>query len=302
MKLMTTAIATLLISASASLAHAKVLRVPAKYGTVEEAIAASNPGDEVLISAGRYDETLLVEASGIRIVGKGKVTLSGINVRRTSDVTVENITFSSHVWTHDSTRIVLRRLKVITPETHWGMLLRRTDGLLVEECLVKSGYSSVVIDASRVIFRNNKVTRPDGEGGRVALEACYGSMVTGNTLTNVKLDIYGAPVGGTSAHLIEGNRLSMTRNSSVPGIMVRDLAGCQVRDNRISGATYGIELASGGHTVSGNRIQKARNASFKLSSTGNLLADNMSKKSALDLLDADQESNTYMMNEFRSAE
>ncbi len=57
-------------------AHAATLRVPADHSTVQEAVAAAAAGDRVLIAAGEYRESVVVDAP-IALVGEPGAVLKG---------------------------------------------------------------------------------------------------------------------------------------------------------------------------------------------------------------------------------
>lgn len=55
----------------------RVLRVPARFGSIQRAIWAALPGDTILVSAGVYRETVHIQASKERLalVASGNVLL-----------------------------------------------------------------------------------------------------------------------------------------------------------------------------------------------------------------------------------
>lgn len=80
------------------LAWGATLRVPQDHSTVQAAMNAAQPGDVVLLSAGRYDESVTSARAGTeerRIVldGQGVATLRQFTFRHPY-ITVQNVTFS----------------------------------------------------------------------------------------------------------------------------------------------------------------------------------------------------------------
>jgi hypothetical protein len=106
------AFALALLGAATSDASAGTARVVSKtksgpniYSTIQGAVNASSPSDWVLIEPGKYDESVLVETSGLHIRGMNRNTVivdglhevspegrNGIEVFKTNDVSIENLT------------------------------------------------------------------------------------------------------------------------------------------------------------------------------------------------------------------
>lgn len=81
----------------------RILRVPADYATVQQAVSAASSGDEVVIDEGVYHESITVETAGITIRGKSRNVViidgqdrlpNGFSVTR-NDVVIENLTVHS---------------------------------------------------------------------------------------------------------------------------------------------------------------------------------------------------------------
>lgn len=71
----------LLVAASAFLgtaAHAEILRVPQDFDSIQEAVDAAGPGDEIVVSKGSYPPFSVEGKTGLAIRGKGKVLVQSL--------------------------------------------------------------------------------------------------------------------------------------------------------------------------------------------------------------------------------
>jgi hypothetical protein len=72
----------------AAAVSSNILRVPSTYATIQEAVDAARPGDEIHVSEGVYDGTLLILQNDITIIGAGAIMFGGAGIINLGDNTV----------------------------------------------------------------------------------------------------------------------------------------------------------------------------------------------------------------------
>jgi len=224
----------------------RVLTVPDAFSSIQKAIDAANPGDTVIVRAGLYDETVVIDKplrlegerrSTTKLVGRGvgsvirvtagDVSVSGITVAGGSD----GITIApgSHV-----RRVALRDVAAIR-NSRDGIYSTNSGGYhLIERCTVSDNgrYGMNVHQFLRGVIRDCDVLR-NGTGLRPAwswhvlvegnrihhnrsfgllLDSCYNSTVSGNLVQANK----GA---GISVYYIAG------RNTIKENVLLRNSTG-----------------------------------------------------------------------------
>jgi Right handed beta helix region len=66
-----------LLGSWCGVASADQLVVPNEFATIGAAVAAADPGDEIKVKSGTYNEILTITTDGLRLVAEGKVKLNG---------------------------------------------------------------------------------------------------------------------------------------------------------------------------------------------------------------------------------
>lgn len=146
------------------LAWGAILRVPGDYSTVQAAMNAAQPGDVVLLSAGRYEEAVASVRGGTpeqRIVldGQGQASIRQFTFRHPY-ITVQNITFAGVTQAYS-------RLVYFAHGGHFGTL---------SNCVLDAGMTLRVYGIEWQAPR----TKPFGEG-----EAASHCLVISNEVRNV---------------------------------------------------------------------------------------------------------------------
>ena len=81
------------------MSFATTLFVPSQYPTIEDAITAANPGDDILVDNGTYQENLLIEKDIIirSVNGAGFTTIDGsLGIGLGSTVVIRPESLNSH--------------------------------------------------------------------------------------------------------------------------------------------------------------------------------------------------------------
>lgn len=251
---------TILLLLSARTAHTATLRVPGQYARIGDAVAASQPGDVVVISAGTYREAVLIkEADGLTLRTRGRVRLVNagayaLTILRSRQIRVGGLT--------------------IDGAGECGVRIDDSSQVEIRNCLLKncgafgitSGPNSHAVTVAR-----NRVRDVRGTGISIGSDH---SMVTRNQVS--RCGFQGIIAGGRQLSILD-NRISRTgeegmyaevrdslvlsnsiRQTGREGLILRaENSACL--DNRIRDAgSIGLEIVedSVDSAISGNRVQR----------------------------------------------
>jgi parallel beta-helix repeat protein len=199
-----------MVSGVAFASGSSVIRVPQDYATIHEAVAAANPGDTVLVSAGIYEDYVRVDKS-VKIIGEGAANTTIGSIGAVFDVYADNVTISdlfincyeeSSVALHDSngcnisdnvmrtglftmtlinsSRNLITRNTIIPRGSGWGIFLYRSDNNIVSENLVKGAREGVGIylfECRNNTVKDNQVMQ---NGCGIAVEYCGHNIMQNN--------------------------------------------------------------------------------------------------------------------------
>ncbi|MDX3581308.1 right-handed parallel beta-helix repeat-containing protein [Streptomyces europaeiscabiei] len=189
--------------------------------SIQKAVNAAAAGDTVLVTSGKFRESVRVSTPGITLRGMGRGTVvsppakkaaggcadgNGICVIGTKDSKVEDVTVAA---------------LTVTGFTGSGVFAQDTDGLTVRHVTaVKNGVWGIAQERSvRGVFRKN-TARDNGDAG----------LFLANT---IKAEQGATDSGGTvvAHNRLEGNRIGLT---------VRRLRNLTVADNHLTGNCAGV--------------------------------------------------------------
>jgi len=288
------------------------LRVPADFSSIQEAVNAAAPGDTIQVSAGRYNEKIRIEKSGLRLVapvsgqravidGAGLMG-HGIHVVGLPDKPVSGVEIMGFVVERFENGItlenaILTQVRLNTSQDH----------------LDKASPWAGVIEADGFLLINSH------------FNTLYGNLAQRNGHDGIVI------TRGSSGNVIEGNRLTLTgydHGVTWPGPWVRSSGaggGCAVlfagagnNNNKVIGndATDGdwgflLNGASAGNLIANNYLRRHTRAgisaaggaidnSFVLNQAeGNGLA-NVAPSMGFDIFQDAASSNAFSGNKGRS--
>ena len=177
----------------ASIAEARTLRVPQRFGTIQAAVDASRPGDKIVISSGTYVEDVEVSlASRLTIIGKsGSVLLplgvsSGITFDSCDRVTLKGLkildALQGAITASGCTRITIKRCEILAAGV-WGIQVSdcvRARVLRNQVLGGTPGEAIVVMHSERTLVSRNTVEFRGGTGIRVTAPLHEKNVVRGN--------------------------------------------------------------------------------------------------------------------------
>jgi len=245
-------------------APAATLHVPADYGTIGLAIAHANPGDEILVAAGTYLETIALDATkdGVKIHSESGPALTTIDGGFTGSVVTmtsvgsgtELIGFTVTHGGHSPT------LDVEGGGIQLAAASPKIDGNIVKQCLSHLGavYS---LNGSPAITNNTIDGNTSRFGGGIYVSG-GAPTITGNTIRNNKTTSGsggGLDLMSNSAQ-VEDNLIQSNQSSQRGGgIACFSPTGGSIQNNHLvsnsGGLGGGVYVFGGAIPISGNVIQ-----------------------------------------------
>lgn len=136
-------LATLLLAAAAGAVRADILRVPQEHATIQAAVDAAQPGDEIRIAKGTYAESVLIAGKSDLLLRGGGATLDGggddlaLTITGSSHIVVDGLRLvSTPEWPvvdiMSSTDIAFRRVRF--RDCNYGIYGGNVTGLEVDRC------------------------------------------------------------------------------------------------------------------------------------------------------------------------
>jgi len=290
----------------AAAARADVLHVPKDFPTVAGALAAVQPGDQVVLAAGTYTE--LVSLDGLQDVvlrGQGEVVLVGdgsfeapLSLTGCVGVTVERLTVRDAsgvaVSVGNCSEVTLRKLRVEDAGSA-GIVVGQGHDSLVDRCRVEDAALDGIVLVDEDDTTVSRCTIVGAVGIGVSFDGCAGSVVERCKITDAGAQgiLLGKanPVQGCTAdrnRVIDagffgiqtlGTDLVLTDNrvqhsSSNGCVMSAPSEGGVVRGNRLVDCAGGLSVAALGVTVQENRVVSTGSEGISLSADDGVLVDN----------------------------
>ncbi|HYK92453.1 MAG TPA: right-handed parallel beta-helix repeat-containing protein [Thermoplasmata archaeon] len=250
------------------------LKVPSQYSTIQGAIDAAHAGDTILVGAGTYTESLVVNTS-VTILGAGpsktllqgplgsNVVVSignGATVRFSGfTVTTANLLYADAIFTHDGANGIIYGNTIravgnnsIGIEVSYVSSATITSNLIIATSSPYVGWQVgiAVLDLSQATIRYNTIVGPGFEA--VFLFAST-ATVTNNVMGDFScfLSVAYAPCGTSWLNDFQGGGV----------VDYLDLGATTISNNLIYAVDDGVQMAGGspGVAVNGNLILNSAN-------------------------------------------
>jgi len=263
-------------------ASADTLRVPQDFPDIQSAVTAAQDGDEILVSKGQYDESVVVAGkSGLTLRGKGNPVLAAAADGPTLFVSA-------------CTDISLVGLKVTGGQGRagHGIHVESTTGLLVSRCTCEfNAEDGLLVESSDLVTIEKSRFLDNGDDGIDCFESTH-CLVAKNVVE--RSDERGIAVGSDSALVLDA---LVTRNrvtdSGLEGIRISSHKGVADR-NRVDGSER-AGIAVGDDKVfdltdivlSHNTVKNTVGDGMALYGTGNVAEDNKIQDSLVSGINVD---------------
>ncbi len=202
-------------------AHAASLLVPSQYSTIQAAINAAHLGDTISVSSGIYYEALVVNVSGITILGASRDTtvIDGQGLGTVVWINASSVAFSGFTVRNAG-------------DTAWGVHVEAANGVNITDNLVSA------------------VSNGDG----VNLYRSNNTLVDSNVFSG---NLYAVNVTASQFARVSNN---LAVSSDTIGVQLEDSYACDVLDNVLENGQEGIDvLQSTGSDVARNLIKSMTN-------------------------------------------
>ncbi len=266
-----TAILPVLLFAAGS-ASAKTLRVPSKFATIPDAVAAAGPGDVILLAPGEYVGPFLISQ-------KEHLTLRGADERRVTLVRAEAFMQSSILGLTQCAHVKVSHV-TFSKLAGSALFLDRCDGVTVSDCRVEGDALANpggirVVSGSDLRFENLQFRGITAEaalliGGIADAQQVHGKVrVTDCRFT----DVHGAGILANCESLeVERNRFQRVDLVAVRVDAVTTPGQLHVAHNSIAhGTEFAIRVESGHDTIiENNRLRDLDGYAIVVQSSGSL--------------------------------
>jgi len=252
-------------------AHAASLLVPSQYSTIQAAINAAHLGDTISVSSGIYYEALVVNVSGITILGASRDTtvIDGQGLGTVVWINASSVAFSGFTVRNAG-------------DTAWGVHVEAANGVNITDNLVSA------------------VSNGDG----VNLYRSNNTLVDSNVFSG---NLYAVNVTASQFARVSNN---LAVSSDTIGVQLEDSYACDVLDNVLENGQEGIDvLQSTGSDVARNLIRNMTNFGVDLEPdsphtqsslfpTNNTLAENTFQRNHIGVKIQNATGNVFYHNDF----
>ena len=269
----------MIVMLSSGLVWSADIHVPADYGTIQAAINAANPGDNIIVAAGNYTEQLTINKS-LDLIGAGEATttITAPDVR-TGSVTQSAIIHDYLLAAYASAGTIDVRVEGFTFNLNGknktagtgqidGVFFRDVDdaggtvaGLF--SCTIHNfaatpeyeGFGLVVYGSSDLTLNDNDIHDYTRDG--IVVKGISVATVSNNTVTGNATCLNGIDIQYVTSGAVTGNTVTgHTRFSpwAAVGIVVWESSGVTITGNHVDGNFYGIDLEpnTSGVTIADN--------------------------------------------------
>lgn len=205
---------------------AATISVPGDFKSIQEAVDAAAPGDEIAVGQGLYRENVLIEKPLVlRSVAGPSVTmvqardekLPSIKVSGTGDVTVSGLS--------------------ATGSAVAGIMLSSATGVVVEGCQATDNFSGIVMHSTTGSAVRGSVANSNEQYG-LYMEKSHGNTIAGNT-ASLNSD-KGFFISNSNDNAVVGNSVNL---NTWDGLMLYASTGNTVTDNKVLRNTYGLVIS-----------------------------------------------------------
>jgi len=275
------------------------IRVPQDYSTIQKAINAANPGDTIQVSAGTYNERVVVNKT-VSLIGENPSTTI-INAGGTG--TAINITAKN---------VVVTNFTIENSGSSWpncGIYMGRVSGCKISNNIIKNNWYGIWLkDSTNNILSNNTIT--NNQYG-IWIETSPNNTLTNNSLNlnQYNLGVWGLTltqfiqnidtsnyINGKPTHYLVNQQnlqvptdagyvalinctkiavknLTITNNGQ--GILIAYTQNSSIANNNLINNWVGIELYNSyNNTLSNNSISNNQYGTWLFYSTSNIFRDN----------------------------
>lgn len=228
-------------------AYPRTLKVPAEVATLNEAIALARDNDRIVVGAGMYNESLIINKV-IEVVGDGKVVVE------TAGEASPALTLGPSAQNTKISGITFRHRSMDTAAERFPAVLVRGAAVALRDCVFShaSGHGVMVMDQGRVGFAQCRFEANGWDGLSVKGE---GSAVNVKNSVAVRNGEHGIDVWDGAAAALTENVCSNNQRNGIT--IVSAAAPVTLASNQLEGnREYGMVLVSaGGGTASGNQAK-----------------------------------------------
>lgn len=216
--------------------RAAIIHVPENHKSIQEAINAAAPGDEVIVGQGLYRENVLIEkplvvrssaGPSMTMVQALDENLPSIKVAGTENVTISG--FSA------------------TGSLVAGTLLSDAKGVILTNCRFTDNFSGIVMHGTAGSTLKANISNSNAQYG-VYMEKSHNNRIEENTssLNNDK----GFFISNSNNNTVTGNSVNL---NTWDGIMLYASTGNTIANNKVLRNTYGLVISeSNGNEIAGN--------------------------------------------------
>jgi parallel beta-helix repeat protein len=219
-------VALAVCSMLASTAQARSIIVSS---TIQAAVDSAQPGDAVVVPAGRYHENVVVSTDGITIVGLPGAVLDGTGVPGATGIRVAPV--SSTGMLHG---FRLLRLRVENFARN-GVLLQRVDGFAIigGTFVDNEEYGIFPVRSSNGVITANEASGSDDTGIYVGQSTNVAISANKAELNTIGLDVENSKLIDVTGNRAMGNTLGLVVQA-LPGLSIPNTTDVTVRGNRFS--------------------------------------------------------------------
>jgi parallel beta-helix repeat protein len=190
----------------------RVLRVPDEYPTIQEALKAAAPGNQIIIDPGIYEESVLID----KTVEIGAETLGTVTLRTDSDIPVIQVRDGAIPRIYNLT---IEHLKEYRADEPAALIYIKDSSPTIMNCILQFSYGSgiEITGLSRPRIENSAVKRNGGIGVHIVGEKVKAILVGNEISSNEAIGVVFAEGAGGAL------RDNTIRSNGWDGVGVFDL-------------------------------------------------------------------------------